>query len=220
MKLSATLKAIQSTSILSRWSQGNQLKTMRDFAQNFKFAQNITLERRLAQKRGVQCTRHSLTQNYRNMQPSKMIYNHRRHFMDPTNSNSEEEQPSTHDDAEFEEEQNRQAGGQRSSYRRMVSSKNILIVAGPNGAGKTTFARNYLLNEADDPTFINADMIAEGLNPFQPERSAFAAGRIMLRMIDEYVRRGESFAFVTTKKLSQNTGGCSIHRLTCANKTD
>ena len=118
--------------------------------------------------------------------------------MDPTNSNSEEEQPSTHDDAEFEEEQNRQAGGQRSSYRRMVSSKNILIVAGPNGAGKTTFARNYLLNEADDPTFINADMIAEGLNPFQPERSAFAAGRIMLRMIDEYVRRGESFAFETT----------------------
>ena len=91
--------------------------------------------------------------------------------MDPTNSNSEEEQPSTHDDAEFEEEHNRQAGGQRSSYRRMVSSKNILIVAGPNGAGKTTFARNYLLNEADDPTFINADMIAEGLNPFQPERS-------------------------------------------------
>ncbi len=80
----------------------------------------------------------------------------------------------------------------------IVSQKNILIIAGPNGAGKTTFARNYLLNEADDPTFINADMIAEGLNPFQPERSAFAAGRIMLRMIDEYVRRGESFAFETT----------------------
>ena len=80
----------------------------------------------------------------------------------------------------------------------IVSQKNILIIAGPNGAGKTTFARNYLLNEADDPTFINADMIAEGLNPFQPERSAFAAGRIMLRMIDEYVRRDESFAFETT----------------------
>ena len=80
----------------------------------------------------------------------------------------------------------------------IVSQKNILIIAGPNGAGKTTFARNYLLNEADDPTFINADMIAEGLNPFQPERSAFAAGRTMLRMIDEYVRRGESFAFETT----------------------
>ena len=77
-------------------------------------------------------------------------------------------------------------------------TKNILIIAGPNGAGKTTFARNYLLNEADSPTFINADMIAAGLNPFEPERSAFAAGRIMLRLIDEYVRRGESFAFETT----------------------
>ena len=80
----------------------------------------------------------------------------------------------------------------------MTPSKHILIVAGPNGAGKTTFARNYLLNEADYSTFVNADMIAEGLNPFEPERSAVQAGRIMLRTIDEYVQRGESFAFETT----------------------
>ena len=40
-------------------------------------------------------------------------------------------------------------------------------------------------------------MIAAGLNPFQSERQALAAGRIMLRLIDEYVRRGESFAFET-----------------------
>ena len=80
----------------------------------------------------------------------------------------------------------------------MAASKNILIIAGPNGAGKTTFARSYLLNEADYSTFINADMIAEGLDPFNPERAAFAAGRVMLRTIDEYVRRGESFAFETT----------------------
>ena len=98
----------------------------------------------------------------------------------------------------------------------IISQKNILIIAGPNGAGKTTFARNYLLNEADDPTFINADMIAEGLNPFQPERSAFAAGRIMLRMIDEYVRRGESFAFETTlsgPKLRSVDSGVASRRL-------
>ena len=80
----------------------------------------------------------------------------------------------------------------------MTSSKNILIIAGPNGAGKTTFATEFLPNEGDCPTFVNADMIAAGLNPFQPERSAVAAGRIMLRMIDEYVQRGESFAFETT----------------------
>ena len=76
--------------------------------------------------------------------------------------------------------------------------KRILIIAGPNGAGKTTFATEFLTNEADCPTFVNADLIAAGLNPFQPVRSAIQAGRIMLEMIDRYVEIGESFAFETT----------------------
>lgn len=83
----------------------------------------------------------------------------------------------------------------------MISStlqKIILIIAGPNGAGKTTFATEFLLNEAGCRTFVNADMIAAGLNPFEPERSAVAAGRLMLRLIDDYVGKGESFAFETT----------------------
>lgn len=79
-----------------------------------------------------------------------------------------------------------------------TSQKSILIIAGPNGAGKTTFATEFLLNEADCRTFVNADMIAQGLNPFEPERSAVAAGRLMLRLIDDYVRKGETFAFETT----------------------
>ena len=80
----------------------------------------------------------------------------------------------------------------------MPLSKRILMIAGPNGAGKTTFATEFLPNEAGCPTFINADMIAAGLNPFQPERYAVRAGRMMLTMINDYVRRGESFAFETT----------------------
>ena len=80
----------------------------------------------------------------------------------------------------------------------MTPSRKIRIIAGPNGAGKTTFATEFLLNEADCPTFVNADMIAAGLNPFEPERSAVQAGRLMLRMIGDYVSRGESFAFETT----------------------
>ena len=52
----------------------------------------------------------------------------------------------------------------------MEPSKKILIIAGPNGAGKTTFAMEFLPNEADCPTFINADMLAAGLNPLQPEQ--------------------------------------------------
>ena len=76
--------------------------------------------------------------------------------------------------------------------------KRIIIIAGPNGAGKTTFATEYLPNEANTPTFINADLIATGLNPFQAERAAFRAGRMMLEMIDACARRGENFAFETT----------------------
>ena len=118
--------------------------------------------------------------------------------METENPDQENDNRSTQNGVESEKGQNKRTGQSHFELGRMAASKNILIIAGPNGAGKTTFARNYLLNEADYSTFINADMIAEGLNPFDPERAAFAAGRVMLRMIDEYVRRGESFAFETT----------------------
>ena len=80
----------------------------------------------------------------------------------------------------------------------MTSSRRILIVAGANGAGKTAFATEFLPNEADCPIFINADLIAAGLSPFRPDLTALRAGRLMLSMIHDYVRRGESFAFETT----------------------
>jgi predicted ABC-type ATPase len=79
-----------------------------------------------------------------------------------------------------------------------VSAKRIIVIAGPNGAGKTTFARELLPNEADCPVFVNADLIAAGLSPFAPEQAAIKAGRLMLEIMDEHERRGESFAFETT----------------------
>lgn len=79
-----------------------------------------------------------------------------------------------------------------------MTDKNVIIIAGPNGAGKTTFAREFLPQEADCPTFINADLIAQGLSPFRPEAAAVRAGRIMLEMMADCVRRGESFAIETT----------------------
>jgi hypothetical protein len=48
----------------------------------------------------------------------------------------------------------------------------------PNGAGKTTFAREFLPNEAGCPVFTNADLIAAGLSPFQPELAAIKAGAL------------------------------------------
>ena len=80
----------------------------------------------------------------------------------------------------------------------MAKQRRIIIVAGPNGAGKTTFAREYLQKEAHCPDFVNVDLIAAGLSPFDPQRAAIRAGRIMLSEIQRRVRKGESFAFETT----------------------
>ena len=80
----------------------------------------------------------------------------------------------------------------------MNSDRKIIIIAGPNGAGKTTFAREHLPREAECPTFVNADMIAAGLSPFQPEAAFFRAARLMLDEIGNHVQQRRSFAFETT----------------------
>jgi predicted ABC-type ATPase len=80
----------------------------------------------------------------------------------------------------------------------MPKKQRIIIIAGPNGAGKTTFAREYLLKEAHCPDFVNVDLIAAGLSPFNPDRAAIQAGRLMLSEIQRRVRKRESFAFETT----------------------
>lgn len=80
----------------------------------------------------------------------------------------------------------------------MTAQKKIVIIAGPNGAGKTTFAREFLPNEAGCPIFVNADLIAAGIAPFQPETVAFRAGRLMLQEIAHHTAEGSSFAFETT----------------------
>jgi predicted ABC-type ATPase len=80
----------------------------------------------------------------------------------------------------------------------MPKQRRIIVLAGPNGAGKTTFAREYLLKEANCPDFVNVDLIAAGLSPFDPNRAAIRAGRIMFAEIQRRTRKGESFAFETT----------------------
>jgi len=76
--------------------------------------------------------------------------------------------------------------------------KKCYILAGPNGAGKTTFANEFLPIEAECLNFVNADLIANGLSPFQPSKMAIEAGRLMIERIRECVRKNESFAFETT----------------------
>ena len=76
--------------------------------------------------------------------------------------------------------------------------KQLYIIAGCNGAGKTTASFTILPEVLDCKEFINADEIAKGLSPFQPESVAMQAGRIMLARMDELLQKGETFAFETT----------------------
>ena len=75
--------------------------------------------------------------------------------------------------------------------------KQALMIAGPNGAGKTTTAM-ALLPRLDIFEFVNADEIARGLNPLNPEGKAIAAGKLMLRQMQEHIEAGRNFAFETT----------------------
>lgn len=79
-----------------------------------------------------------------------------------------------------------------------MHDKNLYIIAGCNGAGKTTASFTILPEILDCKEFVNADEIAKGLSPFQPEKVSIEAGRIMLKRINELITEHESFAFETT----------------------
>lgn len=76
--------------------------------------------------------------------------------------------------------------------------RNLYIISGCNGAGKTTASYTVLPEILDCREFVNADEIAHGLSPFNPEGMAIEAGRLMLQRIEELLARGESFAIETT----------------------
>lgn len=75
---------------------------------------------------------------------------------------------------------------------------NCYIIAGPNGAGKTTFAAEFLPLYANCRNFINADLIARGLSPFDPDAALLRAGRTVLERIAEFTGARTDFAFETT----------------------
>lgn len=76
--------------------------------------------------------------------------------------------------------------------------KCLYIIAGCNGAGKTTASRTILPKSLLVKEFVNADEIAKGLSPFNPEGVAIEAGRLMLKRIDTLLESGESFSIETT----------------------
>lgn len=74
----------------------------------------------------------------------------------------------------------------------------LYIIAGCNGAGKTTASYTVLPEILHCREFVNADSIAAGISPFNPESVAFEAGRIMLNRIDQLIKEKADFGFETT----------------------
>ncbi|MCW3125216.1 MAG: Zeta toxin [Bacteroidetes bacterium] len=87
---------------------------------------------------------------------------------------------------------------------------NLYIIAGCNGAGKTTASNTILPDILDCKEFVNADNIAFGISPFNPESVAFEAGRVMLLRINQLLEEGQDFAFETT--LSTRSYVSFIHK--------
>jgi predicted ABC-type ATPase len=79
-----------------------------------------------------------------------------------------------------------------------MQDKHLYIISGPNGAGKTTASYSVLPKILQCKEFVNADEIARGLSPFNPESVSIEAGRLMLNRIKELLSRNESFSIETT----------------------
>lgn len=74
----------------------------------------------------------------------------------------------------------------------------LYIIAGCNGAGKTTASYSILPDLLDCREFVNADEIAQGLSPFNPESVAIEAGKLMLQRIQLLLSLNKTFAIETT----------------------
>lgn len=87
----------------------------------------------------------------------------------------------------------------------------IIVIAGPNGAGKTSAAPDLLRDAVGVHSFVNVDVIAEGLSGFRPEDAALEAGRIMLARARELADRRQDFGLEST--LSGRTLHTFLRRL-------
>ena len=80
----------------------------------------------------------------------------------------------------------------------LTGDPTLYLFAGSNGAGKTTFARAYLRQLDPVPRFLNADEIARGLSPLDPQKLAVKAGKLLLHEIQGCLESGLSFGLEST----------------------
>jgi predicted ABC-type ATPase len=72
------------------------------------------------------------------------------------------------------------------------------IIAGPNGVGKTTFADRYLPQTIKQLEFVNADLIARGLSPYDADSVSMEAGRLALERMRHLIANQQPFTWETT----------------------
>ena len=74
------------------------------------------------------------------------------------------------------------------------------ILGGPNGSGKSS------IYSAITPPgrFVNADVIARRIDPENPERASVAAGKQVLRDLDQLIAARHDFAYETTLSSHQS----------------
>jgi predicted ABC-type ATPase len=80
----------------------------------------------------------------------------------------------------------------------LTGDPTLYLFAGSNGAGNTTFARAYLRQLDPIPRFLNADEIARGLSPLDPQKLAIKAGKLLLHEIQDCLESGISFGLEST----------------------
>ncbi len=97
---------------------------------------------------------------------------------------------------------------------RETTPPDCYVIAGSNGAGKTTFATRFLPRYAECINFINPDLLARGLSPFDPDAGLVRAGRLVLERIQEMSNRRADFAWETT------LSGRSYARVICDLRAD
>ncbi len=90
----------------------------------------------------------------------------------------------------------------------------LIIFAGANGCGKTTLAKKFL-PEKNILEFVNADEIAMGLSPLNPESQKITAGKLVLKRITALIKEQKDFAIETTF-----SGHNHIHLIKMAKKAD
>lgn len=74
----------------------------------------------------------------------------------------------------------------------------LYVIGGANGSGKTTVALTVLPRFLKVFEYVNADAIAAGLSPLNPESMAMRSGRLMLERLQSLTEMGVDFAFETT----------------------